>query len=76
MPDLPAVSGKAVIAALAKAGFEEQRVKGSHHILKKPGHVYNISVPVHGNRALRQGTLRNIIRSAGLTVEEFVELLG
>lgn len=76
MPDLPAVRGKEVIAALCKAGFEVQRVKSSHHILKKPGHVYNISVPVHGSRALRQGTLRRIIRDAGLTVEEFVKLLA
>ena len=52
------------------------RTVGSHHILvhsSDPRRV--VTVPFHGARSLKLGTLRNIIRQAGLTVEEFRSLL-
>ena len=67
--DLPVLDGKTVIAILEKAGFEEVRVRGSHHIMKKPGHRFLISVPVHSGRTLAPGTFRNILRAAGLNSE-------
>lgn len=73
---LPAVSGKRVIRALAKAGFIVERIVGSHHILMHPGDLSRtVTVPVHGSRDLKPGTLRSIIRQTGLTVEAFTELL-
>jgi len=75
MSDLPAVSGKQAIAAFQKAGFAVRSVKGSHHILKKSGYAYLLSVPVHSNRDLKPGTLRSLIRSADMTVEDFGKLL-
>lgn len=47
--------------------------RGSHMILLKPGSLVSLSVPDH--RELAKGTLRKLIRAAGLTVERFVELL-
>lgn len=74
MPPLPTVSGLAVIKALERLGYNLVRVTGSHHRLK---HAQRppISVQVHSNRDLPPGTLRSVIRTAGLTVEEFLELL-
>jgi len=63
-----------VVAALGKAGYEEDRQKGSHIVLRQldPPHR-RVVVPDH--RELAKGTLRAIIKQAGLTVEEIVELL-
>ncbi len=73
---LPVVSGKRIIQALTKAGFIVNRIVGSHHVLVYPGDpTRTVTVPVHAARDLKPGTLRSIIRQAGLTVEEFVELL-
>ncbi|HJW41882.1 MAG TPA: type II toxin-antitoxin system HicA family toxin [Rhizomicrobium sp.] len=73
---LPAISGKRVIDALYKAGFVSVRITGSHHLLVLPrDRTRAVTVPVHGNRDLKPGTLRAIIRQSGLTVDEFVDLL-
>ena len=73
---LPSVSGRTVIKALERQGFQVVRTKGSHHNMKKEGFRNTVTVPVHGNRPLKPGTLRAIIREdAGLTVEEFVSSL-
>ncbi len=74
MSKLPVVSGRDVIKAIAKIGYRVHHQKGSHIHLKKemPPHS-RIVVPDH--KELRKGTLRGILRDAGLSVEEFVELL-
>jgi len=76
MPPFPSVSGKDVVRALEKAGFELVRVRGSHHRLANPAPAsLDVTVPVHGNRDLPKGTLRKILADAGLSVEEFRDLL-
>ncbi|WP_258109615.1 type II toxin-antitoxin system HicA family toxin [Alicyclobacillus sp. SP_1] len=75
MPELPRMSGKAVVAVLTRHGWTVARISGSHYILHKPGHD-PFSVPVHANRDLKVGTLRSILKSTGLSVAEFVEMLG
>lgn len=75
MSELPTIQGKQAIAAFSRDGFSVVRINGSHHVMKKPGHLYLLVVPVHGTKALKPGTLRSLIRTAGLTVEEFVQLL-
>jgi len=73
MTKLPAVSGERVIRALKKAGFVELRQKGSHVSLEKRAgeNVFHTVVPMHGS--LAKGTLSDILKQAGLTVEEFRE---
>ena len=72
---LPTLSGRTVIKMLLRSGFVVDRIVGSHHILTMPGEpAHTVTVPVHGNRDLKPGTLRSIIRQAGLTPEEFNEL--
>jgi predicted RNA binding protein YcfA (HicA-like mRNA interferase family) len=73
---LPVVSGKAVVRALKKAGFELGRVNGSHHAMIHRGPPFRlVSVPVHGNKPLKIGTFAAILHQAGLTVKEFMALL-
>ncbi len=74
MPPLPTLSGRDVVKAFAKAGWQMVRQRGSHMILVKDGHMATLSIPDH--REIAKGTLRSLIRSSGLTVEEFVVLVG
>ena len=73
MTKVPRVSGRECIAALGKAGFVVIRQKGSHIYIRRDRPFAQISVPDH--RELDTGTLRAIIRQAGMTVEEFTNLL-
>jgi predicted RNA binding protein YcfA (HicA-like mRNA interferase family) len=66
------ISGKEAARIFQKAGWEPIGQVGSHLVLVKPGVRVNLSVPQH--KELSIGTLRALIRSAGLTVEEFLEL--
>jgi predicted RNA binding protein YcfA (HicA-like mRNA interferase family) len=70
---LPVVSARECITVLQKAGFVFDRQNGSHatYIRTKP--YARVTIPKHGT--LAPGTLRSILRSAGLTIEEFVNLL-
>lgn len=73
---LPALNARRVIRALQQAGFVIDRTRGSHYVMTYPGNPSRtVTVPFHGSRDLRTGTLRSIIRQAGLTVDEFVEFL-
>ena len=73
---LPTVSGRRVVRALQHAGFTLDRIVGSHHILAHPDDPKRaVTVPVHGNRDLKPGTLRSILRQAGLSVDELRDLL-
>jgi predicted RNA binding protein YcfA (HicA-like mRNA interferase family) len=72
---LPAATGNELIAALAARGWYVKRVRGSHHILRHPTIPDAIPVPVHGSRPIKRGTLLNILRTAGVSRDEFVRLL-
>ena len=72
MSRLPALTSREVIRALERAGFQEHRQRGSHKIFKKG--PLRITVPVHPGD-LKKGTVHSIIEQAGLTLEEFIELL-
>jgi predicted RNA binding protein YcfA (HicA-like mRNA interferase family) len=71
---LPRVSGREVVKALMKLGYEQDRQRGSHIILRQAAAPHRrLVVPDHNEVA--KGTLRAIIRQAGLTVDEFKALL-
>ena len=73
MTGLPRISGRACVKALGKAGFYRKRQHGSHMIVRRDEPFAQVVVPDH--KELDRGTLRAIIRQAGLGVEEFVGLL-
>jgi predicted RNA binding protein YcfA (HicA-like mRNA interferase family) len=70
---LPNISGRECVNALAKIGFFFKRQKGSHMILRWDAPFTQLVVPDH--RELDKGTLRAIIREAGLNPDDFLELL-
>jgi predicted RNA binding protein YcfA (HicA-like mRNA interferase family) len=69
MTKLPRVSGRDCARALEKAGFRFIRQKGSHMIYRRDDPFSQVVVPAHDE--LDRGTLRAILRGAGLSVEEF-----
>jgi predicted RNA binding protein YcfA (HicA-like mRNA interferase family) len=68
---LPAVSGKSTVKALVKLGFAVRLGKGDHVVLQKNHRIF--SIPLH--KTLKKGTLRKILKQAGISVEEFNEAL-
>ena len=74
MSYLPRVSGREVVKALRKIGYEFDHQRGSHIVLRSttPPHR-RLTVPDHDE--LAKGTMRSIIRQAGLSVEDFKALL-
>ena len=74
MPRAPRVSGRDLVAALKKAGFEVTTIRGIHHIMRIGG-KRPTSIPVHGRRILPPKTLTSILAQAGITVDELAELL-
>ncbi|UQA57328.1 type II toxin-antitoxin system HicA family toxin [Polyangium aurulentum] len=73
MPPLPIISGLACIAALRKLGYREIRQRGSHVRLVCEGRS-PVTVPLHGT--LDRGTLRSILRTADVSIDQFLELLS
>ena len=73
MPKLPRVSGAEAIRALERLGFIQVRQRGSHVVLKRVGaeRVTGCVVPLHVE--LATGTLRGILKQAGVTPEEFID---
>ena len=73
MPRPPAISGLAAVRIFEKAGWTVARQRGSHVVLTKAGSLYTLSIPLHD--VLGPGLLRDQIRKAGLTIDEFISLL-
>jgi predicted RNA binding protein YcfA (HicA-like mRNA interferase family) len=73
MPKLPVISGAQAVKAFEKLGWQQNRQHGSHVILLKAGSMASLSVPQHSSVA--PGTLRALLRSAGITIEEFAQAL-
>ncbi len=75
MPKLPRVSGADAIRALERLGFAQVRQRGSHVVLKRAGpeRTTGCVVPLHPE--LATGTLRGILKQAGVGPEEFIEEL-
>lgn len=75
MSQLPAVNGKQLIKILEGRGWYVKRIRGGHQILRHPTIPDALPVPVHGSRPIKRGTLGIILRTAGISREEFQKLL-
>jgi len=60
------ISGKNLAKLLERHGWGLTRVHGSHHIYGKVGSPVRISVPIHGNKPLKIGLLKHLLKMAGL----------
>jgi len=64
------VSGERFAKLLEKHGWTLLRVNGSHHIYGKAGQIERILIPVHGNKTLKIGLLRHLLKVAGLSEDD------
>ena len=74
MSRLRSLRAAEVLAALARAGFQQVRQEGSHIRLRHPD-GRTVTVPAHGPHDIGRGLLRKILRDAEITPDEFLELL-
>lgn len=72
MPRLGAYSGIQVVRVFTKAGWSVVRQRGSHIAMEKSGFEPTLSIPVHKGKDVKRGTLRALIKDAGMTVQEFL----
>ena len=70
MPVTPSLNASEVVKIFSSLGWQISRQSGSHIVLVKDGHAATLSVPNH--KPVARGTLRSLIRDAGLTVSEFM----
>ena len=70
MPKLPVISGEDVVRLLERRGYRHVRTRGSHARLYPPSDssLKKITVPLHAQ--LKKGTLSEIMKDAGLTIED------
>ena len=75
MPSLPVLRAKDVLRALLSAGFYIHHQTGSHaRLFHHTKTELRVTIPMH-NKELPPKTLKSVIRQAGYSVEEFLELL-
>jgi predicted RNA binding protein YcfA (HicA-like mRNA interferase family) len=75
-PKLPHITGSEVIRALRRAGWYPQHQRGSHIYLRHPSYPgLRVTVAVHSGETIKPKTLQAILKQAGLTLAEFLELL-
>ena len=74
MSRLPVLTPRELVAALKRAGFVEHRQRGSHLFLRHSATDLPMMVPIHA-RDLKRGTLKGILKQAGLTEAELLAYL-
>ena len=73
MVSLPVISGSEAVRVFERFGWTVARQTSSHIIMTKEGEIASLSIPNH--KEVARGTLRSLIRSANLTVDEFADRL-
>lgn len=66
------LSGREFARLVERHGWTLLRVSGSHHIYGKPGTVVRLSVPIHGNRPLKTGLLRHLLKLAQISEDDLL----
>lgn len=67
---MKSISGKDLCRILEKKGWQLKKIHGSHYVYVKMGRKERISVPVHGNKDLKIGLLRSIMKIAEINEDE------
>lgn len=67
---MKSVSGKELARLPERSGWVLMRINGSHHIYGKTGSVVRLSVPIHGNQALKIGLLRHLLKLADISEDQ------
>ena len=67
---MKSISGKAFCKVVERHGWKLKRVTGSHYIYAKKGVKAILSIPVHSNRDIPIGTLKGLLKDAGLSEKD------
>ena len=73
MPQIPCLSGRDVVKAFQSFGWSVARQRGSHIVMVKDGEPATLSIPDH--KEIAKGTMRSLIHSANLTIDQFLSAL-
>jgi predicted RNA binding protein YcfA (HicA-like mRNA interferase family) len=73
MAKLPQVTGAEVIRRLKRLGFVEDHSKGGHVVLRNESTTTMTTIPCHGSKTVKKGTLHGILKQAGVTNEQFID---
>jgi predicted RNA binding protein YcfA (HicA-like mRNA interferase family) len=63
-------SGRDFVRLVERHGWTLLRISGSHHIYGRPGSVVRLSIPIHGNKSLKAGLLRHLVKLADIPENE------
>ena len=63
---MKALSGKDLARLVESHGWQLLRIHGSHHVYGKPSSIVRLSIPIHGNKPLKVGLLKHLLKMAGL----------
>ena len=74
MARLTPLPARRVVRALEKLGFQFDHQRGRHASYKHPD-GWIVTVPIHPGHDVARGTLREIIRASGVSVDEFMDLV-
>ena len=72
MTSLRTLDSRQFVRALGRLGWTVVRTTGGHQMLRKAGHPATLSVPVGPGRVLREGTVRKLLKAAGISEAELV----
>ncbi len=67
---MKSISGREFARIIERRGWTLLRVSGSHHIYGKSGSIVRLSVPIHGNKPLKTGLLRHLLKLAEISDED------
>jgi predicted RNA binding protein YcfA (HicA-like mRNA interferase family) len=67
---MKSVSGRELARLVERHGWQLLRINGSHHIYGKAGSIVRLSIPIHGNKALKTGLLRHLLKAGGIDESE------
>jgi len=67
---MKSVSGRDFARIVERHGWILLRVSGSHHIYGKGGSVVRLSIPIHGNKPLKAGLLRHLVKLAEISDDD------
>lgn len=64
------IAGREFARIVERRGWQLLRIAGSHHIYGKAGSIVRLSIPIHGNRPLKAGLLRHLVKLAEIPDDE------
>jgi predicted RNA binding protein YcfA (HicA-like mRNA interferase family) len=67
---MKSVSGRELARLVERRGWQLLRINGSHHIYGRVGSIARLSIPIHGNKALKTGLLRHLLKVAEIDENE------